>query len=118
MRISDWSSDVCSSDLLNIDQTFPELQWGRALSIDRLTNELAAHLNVPAETTFDPECSIQSNLVTRIDTTNGWATNGGHVSTDLRVVPDESVNTVLNCMGVSTLHSDSSWKKHELSLHV
>src|SRR3546814_17464116 len=50
-------------DDLNIDQTFTELQWGSALSIDRLTNELATHLNVPAEKIFDTVCTIPSTLV-------------------------------------------------------
>src|SRR3546814_12481685 len=50
-------------DDLNIDQTFPELQWGRALSIDRLTNELAAHLNVPAEPIFDTVCRSEERRV-------------------------------------------------------
>lgn len=83
-------------DDLNIDQTFPELQWGRALSIDRLTNELAAHLNVPAETIFDTVCTIPSNLVTLIDTPQGWAAIGGFVATALRVVPDGDFMPVLN----------------------
>src|SRR3546814_16215550 len=96
-------------DDLNIDQTFPELQWGRALSIDRLTNELAAHLNVPAETIFDTVCTIPSNLVTLIDTPQGWAAIGGFVATALRVVPDGDFMPVLNCWRAARLHLALFW---------
>src|SRR3546814_16274695 len=73
MRISDWSSDVCSSDLFGGDPLVagePPVEWGIALDVeepqsvgaDRALNVIAAHAHHPGDliiidfgtaTTFD-----------------------------------------------------------------
>src|SRR3546814_3472435 len=48
MRISDWSSDVCSSDLEEIDIIEPALRAARAAGIDAIGP-------LPADTLFTPK---------------------------------------------------------------
>src|SRR3546814_1825693 len=43
MRISDWSSDVCSSDLMQLPSTLAQMTWKRSVSIGLPGPTMRAH---------------------------------------------------------------------------
>src|SRR3546814_12409189 len=91
MRISDWSSDVCSSDLVAIVTTdFAGVTRGRSVAVDRLDAVLAAGVGwLPANLSLTPFDGIA--------TPNPWGSRG-----DLRILPEPGARYHSEATGSAT----------------